>query len=260
MVAATLRERIVSGQMDDDATLPTLERLVDEFGVSAPSVREALRILENEGLITVRRGNVGGAIVHRPKAEGAAYMLGLVLQSRNVGVTDLAAAVGELLTLCAGLCARRKDRARSVVPHLRRDLAQAEAKLDDSGVAYERVSKAFHHTLVGRSGNESITLLFGTLDWLWSAQEEAWAQRVAVGHDSPDPALRREGLEAHRAIVDAISKGDADLAARITREHAEHPDILGLPRRVNHIIRATNLVPGRVDLSSLADGAERAGA
>jgi DNA-binding FadR family transcriptional regulator len=256
MVAAALRERIVSGEMDDDATLPTLDRLVDEFGVSAPSVREALRILENEGLITVRRGNVGGAVVHRPKAEGAAYMLGLVLQSRNVGVLDLASAVGELLTVCAGLCARRKDRARAVVPHLRRDLTQAEAKLDDTGVAYERVSKAFHHSLVGRSGNESIILLFGTLDWLWSAQEEAWARRVEAD-DSPDPKLRREGLASHKAIVDAIVAGDADLAARLTRDHVQHPDIFGLARRANHIIRATNLVPGRVDLSSLTGDGQR---
>ena len=56
-VAATLRARILSDRAGD--RLPTQDQLVREFGVSYPSVREALRILETEGLVTVRRGSVG---------------------------------------------------------------------------------------------------------------------------------------------------------------------------------------------------------
>src|SRR5580704_17074489 len=77
MVSGVLRQRILTGAMGGDAELPTVDRLADEFGVSPPSIREALRILENEGLVTVRRGRSGGAVVHRPKPEGAAYLLGL---------------------------------------------------------------------------------------------------------------------------------------------------------------------------------------
>ncbi|WP_422331067.1 FadR/GntR family transcriptional regulator, partial [Rhodococcus sp. (in: high G+C Gram-positive bacteria)] len=57
-VAAEIRDHILA---DDDYRLPTQEQLVRDFGVSYPSIREALRILETEGLVTVRRGNVGGA-------------------------------------------------------------------------------------------------------------------------------------------------------------------------------------------------------
>lgn len=110
MVAANLRERIVDGTLPDGGDLPTLDRLVQEFSVSPPSVREALRILENERLITVRRGSVGGATVHRPKPEAAAYMMGLVLQASQTRTVDLAVALTELTTVCAGLCARRSDR------------------------------------------------------------------------------------------------------------------------------------------------------
>ena len=84
MVADGLRERILSGELGDGDMLPKQDDLLAEFRVSPPSIREALRILETEGLITVQRGNVGGAIVHRPKPATAAYMLGLVMQSRSV--------------------------------------------------------------------------------------------------------------------------------------------------------------------------------
>src|SRR6478736_7209435 len=52
-VADALRNRILNAEYADGAMLPKQEELVDEFGVSLPSVREALRSLETEGLITV---------------------------------------------------------------------------------------------------------------------------------------------------------------------------------------------------------------
>ena len=87
-VASELRARILAG--DGDYRLPTQDQLVSEFGVSYPSVREAIRILETEGLVTVRRGKVGGAEVHRPGESSAAYHLGLALQARRVTLGDLA--------------------------------------------------------------------------------------------------------------------------------------------------------------------------
>src|SRR6202165_2853661 len=82
LVAESLRLRITSGVLQEGDLLPKLEELIEEFQVSKPSLREALRILETEGLITVRRGNVGGAIVHAPGRQDAGYTIGAVLDSR----------------------------------------------------------------------------------------------------------------------------------------------------------------------------------
>ncbi|WP_245938246.1 FadR/GntR family transcriptional regulator [Williamsia limnetica] len=62
-IAADLRSLILAAE---SYQLPTQDELVRDFGVSYPSVREALRILETEGLVTVRQGSVGGADIHRP--------------------------------------------------------------------------------------------------------------------------------------------------------------------------------------------------
>jgi DNA-binding FadR family transcriptional regulator len=119
MVAAELRERILSGAIPDGGSLPKHEDLLEEFQVSGPSVREAFRILETEGLITVRRGNVGGAVVHVPQPSTAAYMLGVVMQAHDVSLSDVAAALQKIEPLCVALCAARSFRKRTIVPRLR---------------------------------------------------------------------------------------------------------------------------------------------
>ena len=76
MVASVLRDRIVNGELGNGDLLPKQDELLEEFRISRPSLREALRILESEGLLTVRRGNVGGSVVEAPNAESSAYMFG----------------------------------------------------------------------------------------------------------------------------------------------------------------------------------------
>src|SRR6476619_494453 len=82
LVAADIRGRILSGELDEG--LPTEMVLLEQFSVSRPTLREALRILETEGLVRTRRGKQGGAVVSRPTVDTAAYHLGLVLQSVSV--------------------------------------------------------------------------------------------------------------------------------------------------------------------------------
>ena len=224
MVADSLRARIVDGEIPDGAALPPLDRLAEEFGVSAPSVREALRILENERLITVRRGNVGGAVVHHPQPGSVAYTVGLVLQSDEVRSGDLRTALVRLQALCASLCAERTDRTRAVLPALR-TACEAVADAIDDPVAVEHWSHRFHAELIERCGNHSLVLVVGALERLWSAQQEAWTYRVAHAEESPELALRHEGLDAHLRIVAAIEEGDAAEAHRLALDHMEHPDL-----------------------------------
>src|SRR3978361_21098 len=136
-VAGELREAILTGRMAD--RLPPHDQLVSDFGVSHPSVREALRILETEGLVTVRRGSIGGAEVHRPDQSSAAYHLGLVLQGARVTLGDLAAGLLQLEPLCAGEVTRRADRMTAVVPALIANV-DASAEAPSGGPASRRIA------------------------------------------------------------------------------------------------------------------------
>lgn len=220
MVASLLLERILSGDLADGDALPRQEDLLAEFKVSKPSLREALRILEAEGLITVRRGNRGGAIVHVPKAENAAYMIGMVLQYRDVSYADVGEALKRIEPVCVGLVAARPDRESAVLPVLQEIHDRTVEAVDDE-VEFTRLSRRFHEELVARCGNETLILIVGALESLWSHQELGWAVHATSTGAFPERAQRRSGLQAHERLLELIAEGDVDQVERKARQHLE---------------------------------------
>jgi GntR family transcriptional repressor for pyruvate dehydrogenase complex len=220
MVAEALRERIVSGDLKDGAMLPRQEDLLQEFRVSRPSLREALRILEAEGLITVHRGNRGGATVHVPRAANAAYSVGLVLQSRGVQMIDVREALKSIEPVCAGLCAQRPDRLEAVLPHLT-ELHEATLAALDDPLEFTVTSRRFHEALVESCGNETIKLVIGALESLWTSREEAWARSADESGGFPDAKRRLSGTKAHARILKYIEEGDVDRVQRQARLHLD---------------------------------------
>ena len=89
MVAAQLRRQIVLGELKEGDQLPPESVLMEQFGVSRPTLREAFRILEAEGAIAVRRGVRGGARVQVPGISVAARHIGLLLQYRGALLSDV---------------------------------------------------------------------------------------------------------------------------------------------------------------------------
>jgi DNA-binding FadR family transcriptional regulator len=219
IVAGILRERIVNGQLADGDLLPKQDDLLKEFGVSLPSLREATRILETEGLISVRRGNVGGAVVHRPTSEAVAFTLGLVLQSHRVTLPDLAAALRVVEPACAALCAQQAGR-RKIAARLSELTDEAETHLDD-GPEFTRAAREFHDELARLCGNGTLRELVGTLEMLWSDYEARWADDTNQRGAYPEVTLRRRVLSTHRAIADAIRAGEAESAEKASRQHLE---------------------------------------
>lgn len=216
-IADDLRTRLLVGDLAEATELAVEESLRGHYAVSKPTFREAMRVLEAEGLITVRRGAIGGAVVHRPDAEHVAYTLGMALAGRAVNISDVGNALREVEPACAAACAARADRMQEIVPVLSR-LHERSVKVVDNLVEVTALSRMFHEALVDLCGNQSLTMLAGALESLWSSHEAAWADRAGETIVIPR-AERLQALDQHRQLVDAIASGDAEGARRIALEH-----------------------------------------
>jgi GntR family transcriptional regulator, transcriptional repressor for pyruvate dehydrogenase complex len=221
-LAGQLRERILDGRLADGSVLPKQDEIAGQFGVSKPSAREAFRILETEGLITVRRGSIGGSVVHVPKAHSVAYMLALLLQAGSAALDDVALALRETEPVCAALCARRPDRSHSVLPQLRRGHRALAGAIDaHDAEAAVPASRAFHEILVATCGNQTMIAVCGALEAVWSAHEEAWADDALQRGQFPAVPLRQHALDEHQQLIDLIAGGNAEAASNLARRHLE---------------------------------------
>lgn len=253
IVAASLRDDILTGKLKEGDSLPRQEDLLAEFRVSLPAFREAMRILETEGLITVRRGNVGGAIVHQPTAERTAQLISMVLQTRGATPGDVSGALSHIEPICAGICAARADRATEVVPALREAIDAQQAEFDDAA-RYNLNARRFHETLVQRCGSETMIVVIGALETIWSAHEvSVWDEataNTAIGDDPKSPMARRTrraALRDHEKLLAAIEAGNQERAVSLASAHLAATRQSTLASNRQETINA-NLVGG-VDLT-----------
>src|ERR1700755_1811920 len=89
LVAGALRRMVVDGQLKDGDFLPNEAELMAHFAVSRPTLREAVRVLESERLVEVRRGSRTGARVRVPGPEIVARPAGLLLELSGATISDV---------------------------------------------------------------------------------------------------------------------------------------------------------------------------
>lgn len=215
-IADELRALIVAGKLSEGDSLGHEPELVERFGVSRPSLREALRILETEGLVTVVRGVHGGVVVHAPDERMTARTAALVLQARNVSLADVFEARGMLEPVAARALASARGR-RAAVKELRALVSQEEEAIEDPerfGVA----NAAFHQRLVSLAGNQTLSIVAEMLNEIVArAVAEIRRTNDAVG----SLAVRRRGLRSQQRLVDLIDSGDGVAAEAHWRAHMQ---------------------------------------
>jgi GntR family transcriptional regulator, transcriptional repressor for pyruvate dehydrogenase complex len=107
LVARSLRRMVVDGDLKDGDYLPNEAELMTHFGVSRPTLREAVRLLESERLVEVRRGSRTGARVRMPGPEIVARPVGLLLEVAGATMADVMVARSGIEPLAARLLAEQ---------------------------------------------------------------------------------------------------------------------------------------------------------
>jgi DNA-binding FadR family transcriptional regulator len=213
-IADELRRLIVSGRLSEGDSLGKEPELVERFGVSRPSLREALRILEAEGLISVVRGMLGGVVVHAPDQRLTARTAALVLQARNVSLADVYEARSLLEPVAVRAVASLRSRS-SAVSELRRLIDdQTRVILDPD--AFGPANARFHERLVALAGNQTLTIVAEMLNEIVAKAVTA-ASKAASAPDSA--ATRRRGIRSQERLVSLIEAGKATEAEAHWRAH-----------------------------------------
>src|SRR4051794_16162084 len=213
IVAARIRRRIGEGQLQQNEALPSERDLIQQFSISRPTLREALRILESEGLITVRRGR-GGARVQLPTTDAAARYASLVLQHRGAKLSDLFAVRVMVEAPAAGIVAKRTDR-KACAAALRQFLDELEGTEDTEAQA--ATYSSFNQLLVSQTENQPLIMVTTMLESISDAASIKYVRHV---HES-DQRLLKKSIRARRQLADLIQEGQAQAAESLWRAYLE---------------------------------------
>ena len=214
LIAAHLRRRIVQDDLAEDESLASEATLMSEFNVSRPTLREAYRILESEGLVTVRRGAHGGARVHKPKPELAARYAALVLQSQGALLSDIFEArmiiEGPIVQIVA------ENAGPDEFARLREINKEADDYPDQLVTALNHHHR-FHNALLDMTGNMTITLLGKMIGLIL---DEADTRHVEGRQSDEEEAVAsRRAQRTHVQIVVHLERGHVVAADKLWRAH-----------------------------------------
>jgi DNA-binding FadR family transcriptional regulator len=215
IVAADLRRQIIDGELKEGDPLPPEDQLMEAAGVARTTVREALRILESEGLLIVRRGAGGGARIKTPSVGNVARYIGLLLQSQGATLQDVYDARQMLEAPAAGLLAAADDRDH-IVAALRAALDDEEAVLDEPGQLSHAYGR-FHQLIMQLNGSQTFEVLTSVSNRLIQAQADRY-----MSARSAEPSRRVASAAAHRAhqrFVELVAAGAAKDAEELWRRH-----------------------------------------
>jgi GntR family transcriptional repressor for pyruvate dehydrogenase complex len=208
VLADRLRERILDEGLPEGTPLPTERELVAQSGLSRGSVREALRVLETEGLIVTKAGRNGGSAIRRPSRESISRSFELFLRSHGVRFDALIEARESVEPAAARLAALH--RTEEDIAELKATHAELES-ISDNTAKFAKTNLKWHLSVVKASKNELLITFLGAIARpIYAATEY---QSLNTGD------LRREVLRVHGRVLNAIIDGDGEAAFRRMARH-----------------------------------------
>jgi GntR family transcriptional repressor for pyruvate dehydrogenase complex len=205
-IADRLRTLIRTGQLAVGERLPPERELCESFGVSRVALREALRVLETNGLIQIKVGAGGGAVVTAPTAGQIGQGITDLLSMSALSATDVTEARRIIeLGIVPIVCERATEE----------DVADLQALCDAAAEAREKdhysvdVSFDFHLRIAAATHNPAVVMLLRSF-------REPILMSLSEAHHTGI-----QGVDEHREFVDAISRRDASQATAIMARHLQ---------------------------------------
>jgi DNA-binding FadR family transcriptional regulator len=213
-VAAELRSKINRGEIQVGAGLASEAVLVEQLQVSRATLREALRILESENFLGLRRGARNGASVRLPDPKVAAKFAGLVLEANHTALSDVFAARQMIEPSAARLAAAA---ATSVDIAELTELRNSAGRVTTERLPYATLRVRFHERLVAASHNNTLQL-FNSIP---NDTVEKTTREAARGYEGTAQRLPPCTHCWHGRIIQLIADAKGDEAHGAWKLHLE---------------------------------------
>ena len=209
MISGAVEKRILSGELAPGMLMPTEAELAEQFGVNRSTVREALRQLEQEGLLERRSSKrlqvtMPGIYDAAPRASRSLlqqqvtfaelWQVAVVLEPQAAGLAAVSASAEDIEQLAANV-------ERLAMHHKNGGSMQEHAQIDIE----------FHALVARASGNRVLMLAREPINLLYRPS--------LIKLQAVLPQMEKRNLEAHKRIFKAIATGDAGQAQEWTRKH-----------------------------------------
>ncbi|NBB16493.1 GntR family transcriptional regulator [Caulobacter sp. SLTY] len=203
VLASRVRKAIIRGELKPGDKLPSEAQLITDFEVSRPTIREAIRILESEGLISVSRGARGGARVNAVSSEMITKAAGIALQARGATMADIYTARSLIEPPAARYAA--ETRPKEAAAALR---AQLEIERTIGGQqALAAAIAEFHRVLLDECGNIALGVVGKALQDVVELHMQLSIRANARSLDVSDRRTRF-GLRSQEKLIELIEAGD----------------------------------------------------
>lgn len=210
MVAAELRQRILRGEWHEDAPLPPASILAQRLGISRHHLREALRLLEHDGLIRIERGPTGGISLAIPDEDAVSRILEGILARYGTPLTDMNTARGVIEASIAGYAATE------ATPD---DVAKLEAIVDreEADGWWHSACEEFHIALAHATHNQPLIVIAEAAWPVGKCRTEQFPEKLEAIRRKP--AIGKQAIQAHRDLLRAITAHDTVTATALMRQH-----------------------------------------
>jgi GntR family transcriptional regulator, transcriptional repressor for pyruvate dehydrogenase complex len=205
--AHDLANYIVDSHLPPGTMLPREREMVEQLGVGRTTLREALRILETRGVLTVRSGPGGGPVVRHPQSSDLTEALTLILQFQRAKLTEVLDARIWLEPMAAGMAAAHiteggLERLAAVNDEIRATVVSEDRIID--------ANQRFHRMIAGATGNPVVQVFCETLMAVSDSgvgeihHSRAFKASTVAGHDliiagleARNPAAAHAAMHAH---------------------------------------------------------------
>lgn len=216
LIAETMRFEIALGILPTGAEVPSESEASQRFNASRPSYREALRMLDSEGLIVVARGARGGARVAEPGLSSVLRSVSVLVHRQGVMMSELLSTMLLCEPAAARIVAQRTD--RSYVHQLAQHVAAQKFSLDDRFL-FNRHETAFRSIMFEQCDNRILALICALLSQIFDRHIDSLARHLPP-LDAQERRFSRS-IATKERFLDALITGNADDAETHWRNYVE---------------------------------------